>query len=86
MQNYGKYVLENGENNMNFEMISEDPLAGLIVSRNLDGYKTDPNNPHMRYTEYGNGTLPLMPGGSIDKNLTSYNSSPTKQYRAALIH
>ncbi len=71
MQNYGKYILDNNNpyeaSNINFEN-NEDPLAGLIVSRNLD-----PATLHPRYTEqYGGGggggtTLPLMPGGQLDK-------------------
>jgi hypothetical protein len=69
LQNYGKYVLENNNpyetSNFNFEN-TEDPLAGLIVSRNLD-----PASLHARYTEYGGSgggtTLPLMPGGQLDK-------------------
>lgn len=50
MQNYGKYILDNNNNpydtsNINFDN-TEDPLAGLIVSRNLD-----PASIHARYTE-----------------------------------
>jgi|LauGreDrversion4_2_1035121.scaffolds.fasta_scaffold105118_1 hypothetical protein len=49
MQNYGKYILDNNNpyeaSNINFEN-NEDPLAGLIVSRNLD-----PATLHPRYTE-----------------------------------
>ena len=97
LQNYGKYILENNNpydtNNINFEN-NEDPLAGLIVSRNLD-----PSMIHPRYTEFnpnssGGGlgagmTLPLMPGGQLDRLASSsYNSSPntTVGGRGALIH
>jgi hypothetical protein len=92
MQNYGKYILENNNSydvNINFDN-NEDPLAGLIVSRNID-----PAAFHARYTDYGhggggigNGTLPLMPGGQLDKTpSTSYNSSPNKHgNRGTLIH
>ena len=71
MQNYGKYILENNspyDTNINFEN-TEDPLAGLIVSRNLDPATLH----HARYTDYGNSTgnttLPLMPGGHLIRSL-----------------
>ena len=97
LKNYGKYILENNNpydtSNINFEN-NEDPLAGLIVSRNLD-----PSMIHPRYTEFntnssggglgGGTTLPLMPGGQLDRLASSsYNSSPNKTVggRGALIH